>query len=112
MIDFETPEAEEPLLAFQIPNEEEDPNAGYIRQLVDMDVLNRSEEQILLCFQDDAIGFLNLPAKEFKVINTPLNINAAGEINRNRLNFFQFGSARYLNAMPQLGYFFIETTAR
>ena len=61
MVDFSTPEAEEPLLSFQVPNGEEDPDEEQLRCLHAVDVYGHSEEKLLLCFRDDAIAFLNLP---------------------------------------------------
>ena len=72
MVDFSTPDAEEPLLSFQVPNGEEDPDEEYLRELYAIDVYGHKEEKLLLCFRDDAIAYLNLPKKEFHVIKRPV----------------------------------------
>ena len=72
MVDFSTPDAEEPLLSFQVPNDDEDPDVEYLRSLHGLDVYGHSEEKLLLCFRDDAIAYLNLPTKEFHVIKRPV----------------------------------------
>lgn len=68
MVDFATPEAEEPLLSFQVPNDDEAPDVEFLRIITDFDVACKSEERILLCFQECAVAFLNLPAKQFNLI--------------------------------------------
>ena len=62
-IDFNTPDAEEPLDSFQVPNEEE--GNEELQNFTDADMFDKSDENIVLCFLDSSVAFFNARTKSF-----------------------------------------------
>ena len=60
-VDFETPDAEEPLDSFQIPCESDE----RLSILTDADILRGNEEHLLFAFMNRTVAFLNFKTKEF-----------------------------------------------
>ena len=62
MLDFNTPDAEEPLDSFQIPSENENNETNHF---VDADIFHKSEEHIIIGFLDQTVAFLNFRTKAY-----------------------------------------------
>lgn len=95
-VDFETPEAEEPLDSFQIPCEE----VERLSILTDADMLHKNEERLIFCFLNTTIGFLNFKTKEFNYVEQFASVSAdAGNMQATVHSSGQFNTCHYLQGL-------------